>query len=100
MSDDLKTCTRTGCGKRLRSDNTTGVCGSGCLSDEAPPAKRAKASKVAGPRKPKREASAAGDGEAVERFRTVATALGLDPEEILAEFAEAWIAELRGKVAA
>lgn len=68
MAPISKTCTRSGCGKKLRPNNTTGECGSGCLSMEAPPAKRA---------------SQGGEEDVLVRFRKVAKALGKDPDEIL-----------------
>jgi hypothetical protein len=36
-----KRCSRTGCGKTLRANNSKGVCSSGCLSADAPPFARA-----------------------------------------------------------
>lgn len=64
-----KTCTRTNCGKKLRPTNETGMCATGCLSEEAPPAKRANAEGA--------------DQDVLARFRRVAKALGKDPDEIL-----------------
>lgn len=70
MAPTPKTCTRAGCGKKLKSNNTKGECSSGCLSLEAPPAARA--------------ANAGGEAEDVlVRFRRVAKALGKDPNAIL-----------------
>lgn len=99
MSDETKTCERPGCGKKLRSSNTKGVCGSGCLSDEAPPSQRAKGAGT--PRREGKRAAApesAGSSGALERFRQVAAGLGLDPDAQLEAFAETWLAEVRSKV--
>lgn len=92
---DVKTCSRPGCGKKLNANNTKGVCHSGCRSAEAPPSMRAH--DTPSTRRPVKRASA---GEALERFRAVSEALGMDPDAVLEEFAEAWLAELREKVAA
>lgn len=99
MSDE-KVCSRTGCGKKLRSDNSTGECGSNCLSPEAPPAKRAKGveGSTATPsssRKPAAKRVPRKQDDALERFRTVMTALGKDPEAMLAEFADEALGALR-----
>lgn len=95
MSDDeTKLCPH--CGKKLRSDNTRGAC-SACL---------ARGKKADGEPAPKRRSStAAADtaqaaGTAVERFRQVASGLGLDPDTQLEAFAQAWLDELRAKVEA
>lgn len=93
---DVKTCSRPGCGKKLNANNTKGVCNSGCRSAEAPPSMRAPTA-TPSTRRPVKRAAA---GEALERFRAVAEALGMDPDAVLEEFAEAWLAELREKVAA
>lgn len=109
MTEEKKTCTRAGCGKALRSNNTKGVCGSGCLSSEAPPAKRAnryaEAEERGGgdrptPPTPPRPGALvpAGGQESVERFRLVAGALGLDPNQVLGQFADAWLAGLRNRI--
>ena len=86
----MTTCSRSDCTKKLRSNNTTGHCATGCLSDEAPPSSRAKATA------PKPEAR--GSLTAMERLRDVAQVLNLDPDAVLEEFAQAWLEELRGKL--
>ena len=85
----MATCSRRGCDKKLRSNNTTGECGSGCLSPDAPLAKQAPG---AGKRP---TVSAEAKNDSLENFKTVAKALGLDPERILGEFAQGWLDELR-----
>jgi len=84
----MKTCSRSGCGKTLRDRNTTGMCSSGCLSPEAPASLRAPS--VAGSEldaAPKRRSAS----DTIKRFRTVAFALGKDPDAILEEAAQAWL---------
>jgi hypothetical protein len=39
-----------------------------------------------------------GRKESLKRFRTLASALGKDPDELLADFAEGWIATLERAV--
>lgn len=68
-------CKRTGCTKKLRANNGTGMCGSGCESKEAPPAKQGGSSSTG----------------VMKRFRTVAHALGKDPNVILEEAAKTWL---------
>ena len=103
MSDEKQTCSRPGCSKPLRKHNSSGQCSSNCLSPEAPPAKRAKG--VEGStvtpsqsRKPAAKRAPRSQGDALERFRTVMTALGKDPEEMLAEFAEEALTALRTRL--
>ena len=77
-----KFCSRSGCTKKLRPTNTTGMCATGCLSPDAMPSQR-----QVGNRGP-------GRGEAssvMKRFRVVATALGKDPNAILDEAAQGWL---------
>lgn len=85
----MSVCSRRGCGKQLRSNNTTGMCGSGCLSPDAPPSLRAAG--VDGDDilddKPKK----VGRSDVQKRFRAVAVALGKDPDAILDEAAQAWL---------
>jgi DNA-binding SARP family transcriptional activator len=96
-------CSRSGCSKQLRAHNTKGVCSSGCESPDAPFAAQAAGVK----RAPASTSAARAIAEAVEeaddkqeniahaavlaKFRTVAEALGFDPDEVLAEAAEQWI---------
>jgi hypothetical protein len=86
----MTTCTRPGCDKTLRANNTKGECGSGCLSPDAPPAKRAKGPAL-------KSTSSARSPGAVAKFRLVAEGLGLDPEAMLEEFASEWLALLKSK---
>lgn len=115
-----KTCTRDGCGKKLRSNNTKGICSSGCLSSDAPPTHRAAGViDIAVMRKPgvelepakvelraekkqKRSAKAAREEqdheETLRRFRLLAEALGVDADQVLATFAESWISKARDAI--
>lgn len=102
MDPEAKHCTRPGCGKKLRSSNTKGTCGSGCLSSEAPAYQRAKdveggTAPVVRARPKKREVEAPSP-EGLERFRVVATALGKDPDALIAAFAESWLEALRERL--
>jgi hypothetical protein len=85
-----KKCTRTGCGKTLREINKAGVCSSGCLSPDAPPAQRATAL-----------VSSTGE-DVLKRFRRVAKALGKDPDAILDDamrkVAKQWLETLEAAV--
>lgn len=105
----MSTCSRPGCTKSLKSNNVKGMCSSGCLSPDAPASVRAKSSPPTNPfsleagftytassKSPAAELRAAAGP--VARFRMVAEALGLDPEAILNEFAQAWLDELKAKV--
>ena len=96
-AEEVKTCSRAGCGKTLRSTNTQGVCGSGCLSDEAPPSMRAGGSAGGRSKAAKVDAPPAAPG-ALGRFRVVAEALGKDPDALLEAFAESWLGALRERV--
>lgn len=84
-------CRRNGCGKKLRSNNTTGVCATGCFSSEAPPSTRAGAA-VKSPRVSKAPKADAAD--VMARFRAVATGLGKSPDVILQDAAQAWLLAL------
>lgn len=94
----VKTCARSGCGRRLRSDNVKGVCSmlKNCGgSGEAPP--KTTEPKTAIRREvfitpldpPSPEGSPA---ETLRRFRLLAEAIGFDPDEALAELASSWLA--------
>ena len=100
MDPDAKHCSRSGCGKKLRSSNTKGTCGSGCLSPEAPAYQRAKSVEASSEpiKRVKRQAPAESSSEGLERFRVVATALGKDPDELIAAFAESWLGALRERL--
>lgn len=101
----MSTCSRSGCTKYLRASNTKGVCASGCLSPEAPASLRAKGITVKASA-PVESLEAGHDiryvetqqSTPVDRFRTVAHALGLDPDTILNEFAQAWLDGLKAKL--
>lgn len=76
---ESKICSRTGCAKTLRSINTTGRCGSGCRSPEAPPSQRA--AEVGGtPRRQLPTTPKVATVDALAKFRVVAEALGKDPD--------------------
>lgn len=85
----MTTCSRTGCPKKLRSNNTTGHCATNCESMDAPPSARAGNLKAAAKR------VEATDDATMVRFRRVAEAVGKDPEEMIREFAQAWLDGLR-----
>lgn len=98
----MTTCTRSGCTKKLRKDNEKGVCSSNCGSPDAPPFARAKG---VGAAAPKREAAkevaaiaTSSNEETIQRFRSVTEAVGRDPDEMIAEFAQAWLNGLREKL--
>lgn len=97
MTTDSKNCARPGCSKKLRANNTTGSCATGCLSPEAPPGKRATGATVRAARgeAPKRVPT---QGVALDRFRVVCEALGMDPDEVLTEFAEGWLDALKERL--
>lgn len=79
---EAKQCTK--CGNKLRSDNTGTEC-SYCKKGLRSPAAGGEAQKAGG----KRPAS-----ETLKRFRTVAIALGKDPDAILEEAAKEWLSVL------
>lgn len=78
------------CGKKLRSDNTKGVCAK-CQS------KRGGADHSVS--RPERTGNAR-NGHALtkKKFRIVADALGIDGERLLEQFMEGWLAKIRGSV--
>ena len=90
MSDDVKLCPH--CGKKLRSDNTRGAC-SDCLA-------RGKGSATAVDQtgEPKKKNGPKKASETMRNFRTVAAALGKDPDAILEEAAHAWLELVRKAV--
>lgn len=91
-NDTTKTCSRRGCGKKLRSNNTTGVCGAGCLSEDAPASKRA-SSPAKTAKRPK------GDHDDVlGKFRAVCIGLDKDPDEEIATFAKSWLDALKERL--
>ena len=85
----MSVCSRTGCTKTLNKNNTTGMCGSGCESMDAPPAKRAGNLKAAAKR------VEAVDDEVMVKFRKVAEMVGKDPDEMVREYAQAWLDGIR-----
>lgn len=98
MSDPEATqCTR--CGKKLRSDNSKGVCadaqkcasrtsgGDASVYDVKAPSERTATTK------PARAKS-----ETLKRFRVVAEALDEDADALLEAFAESWLAQLKERV--
>ena len=97
----MATCSRSECDKTLRSNNTTGVCATGCHSPEAPPSIRAEA---AGAVKAKPATSAlavatpATGGTALQRMRALCALLERDCDATLEAFAEAWLGEVRQKL--
>ncbi len=109
MSDpEKKTCSRPGCGKKLYASNSTGMCASGCFSDEAPAAIRAKGPRQEGrlsaPKdvSPKRAAAPKrkkASEDVIASFRAVATGLGRDPDEEIEKFCSAWLDALRERLA-
>lgn len=93
-------CSRTGCEKKLRSNNTKGTCGSGCESPEAPAYQRAKG--VGGkPKQARAKAEPVTLDEVTEvtgsaaRFRAVHDAMGMDPDKTLEEFYASWLDGIR-----
>ncbi len=84
-------CSAEGCGKKLHGNNKGDAC-RGCITGERTAPKPAKAARtVVAPRR---------EGDGLERFKVVATALGYEPDELMASFAAAWLEQLREKVGA
>lgn len=90
------------CRKKLRSDNTKGMC-SKCQArgrkldgvyGEARAVKASTSAKTA-QLPPRADADAGDSAEIMARFRRVTTALDLDPEAILAEAAKGWLGALQ-----
>jgi hypothetical protein len=97
------TCSRPGCSKKLRSNNTTGRCATNCQSPEAPPSHRAAGvDGVDGARAPRKSTTRAEPareaGSALAKFRLVVEALGRDPDAVLEEFAGGWLEALAQKL--
>lgn len=112
-----KTCKRAGCGKKLRANNTKGVCASSCLSSDAPPAHRASKDQLAQAvmdradvelaaertkKKTKTPAPAPEGGvdeesaeETLKRFEKVTEAIGVDGQELLASLVREWMNNVR-----
>lgn len=112
-----KSCSK--CGKRLRADNTRGVCGQAgpCaaraaatngspavaearVKDENPPFGLRTAGLPPGvppiAQRPRRQPTEA--DETLRRFRLLAEALGFDADEVLAGFAKDWLERARSAV--
>lgn len=87
MSDEKKTCPY--CGKTLRSDNTRGAC-SDCLAKGHAAVPLAKEESKRGGSKKR--------SDTMKSFRTVAAALGKDPDAILEEAASEWLSAVRRAV--
>jgi len=96
----MTTCSRIGCTKKLRTDNTKGVCSKNCLSMEAPPAARAEGVSATSPvaRVKIIKGEEITTGSAMKRFREVAEVVGLDADQVLEEFAQSWLDGLREKL--
>lgn len=98
----MTTCSRSGCTKQLRKDNAKGVCSSNCGSPDAPPAARAKGVGAAAPRRSMADSidapASLSNEETIKIFRDVTQAVGRDPDEMIAEFAQAWLNGLREKL--
>lgn len=105
MSEEGKSCSH--CGKALRSNNTKGICAvKADCEDRAGRPRGGDAgdeSEVGGgepvrtERKKAKRTSPTSD--AMHRFRLVAEGFGLDPDSILQDFCEGWLAKARKGVA-
>lgn len=78
--NEPKRCTRAGCQKKLRADNGKGVCSSlkRCGQNSS-------TAQHSGP--PKANAT----DDTLRRFRMLAEALGMDADQVLADFAAGWL---------
>lgn len=85
----MSTCSRPGCTKKLRSNNTTGVCATGCLSPDAPGSARAEGVDTSGDSGSR--TGARRPSTTLKQFRLVTRALGFDGEAILEEAARTWL---------
>lgn len=95
----MTTCTRSGCNKKLRKDNSKGECSINCESPDAPPFARAKGVEGRGlGNPPKKQIAQSSNDEIIQRFRAVTEAVGRDADEMIAEFAQAWLDGLREKL--
>jgi hypothetical protein len=95
MSDPGATqCTR--CGKKLRSDNSKGVCADAqkCASRISESDGSVYDVKTTSEQAPARRAKS----DTLKRFRVVAAALDEDADALLEAFAESWLAQLKERV--
>ena len=106
MDPEARQCPH--CGKKLRANNTKGVCADcsarGRTLENAPATPDASLYDVKAPSesraKPKAEPPETKHAlPAMERFRIVADALGEDADKLLEAFAESWLAQLKERVA-
>lgn len=84
------------CKKKLRADNTRGAC-SECLKDGKPIPNGAGEDELAGLSK-LAPAKAKSKSDVLKRFRLVADAMGLDPDQMLEEYAAGWLELVKEKV--
>jgi hypothetical protein len=86
----MSTCSK--CGWKLRRNNTTGICSNAkaCRSREAG-AEDDVLDRTSLQPPPKKS-------DALRRFRTVAEALGQDPDKLLADWCEGWLGRLKTNV--
>ena len=96
MDPEARQCPH--CGKKLRANNTKGVCADcsarGRTLENAPATPDASLYDVKAPSESRRSKS-----DVLKRFRIVATALDEDADKLLEAFAESWLAQLKGRVA-
>lgn len=85
-------------GKKLRSDNTKGVCAKcsarGRTLENAPQTSGADEAPPVSGKKQERH------GQELKEFRQVAKLLGVDGDQLLVEFARGWLSEMRAKARA
>lgn len=83
-------CPTSGCGKRLRSDNTKGMC-SRCQAGRKLAPVDGTDEQLAGERKggPRKKS------DTMKRFRLVAEAVGDDPDALLEEFADGYLERIK-----
>lgn len=96
MDPEARQCPH--CGKKLRANNTKGVCADcsarGRTLENAPATPDASLYDVKAPSESRRSKS-----DVLKRFRIVATALDEDADKLLEAFAESWLAQLKERVA-
>ncbi len=89
MSSTSRVC--ASCGKRLRSNNQHGACYACRLDGRAPRGVEGEVETDSSPRR------SPPPDDVLKRFRTVARALGKDPEAMLEAFARRWLDELAAR---